>query len=349
VFWYGGQLVSRQELGVQSFFLIYIAIIFGGQGAGFIFGYSSSKLKTHWFLLESSPNHRTTIGITKAQAAVNRMLYMKSRKPNVYSPPQKELEMGLETPSATATPAITFHKVQFRYPTRPEVAVLKGLSFDVLQGENICIVGPSGSGKSTIIALLERFYEPTAGIIVANGKKIHNQDVEDYRSSLGLVSQETHLYQGSIRDNLLLGVKEKDVDDERLFQVCKDSNIHDFIVSLPESYNTNIGPRGLSLSGGQRQRIAIARALLRNPQILLLDEATSALDPESQTLVMEALERVGKGRTTISVTHHMEMVKRADKVLVIENGRVVESGTYEELVRMRGRFWEMAGELMGQE
>lgn len=134
-----------------------------------------------------------------------------------------------------------------------------------------------------------------------------------------------------------------------MIQICKASNIHDFIISLPEGYNTDIGPRGLSLSGGQRQRIAIARALLRNPEILLLDEATSALDPESQSLVMEALERVGKGRTIVSVTHQMAMVKRADKVLVVENGRVVESGTYEELVELKGRFWEMAGELMGEE
>jgi ATP-binding cassette, subfamily B (MDR/TAP), member 1 len=275
------------------------------------------------------------------------MLYMKFIKPKLDSHPKKELDQPA-TPSDTA-PAIKFQTVQFRYPTRPEVAVLKGLSFEVMPGENISIVGPSGSGKSTIISLLERFYEPTAGSILINGQDIHNQEVEAYRTSLGLVSQETHLYQGSIRDNLLLGVKETEIEEERLIQTCKDSNIHDFIISLPEGYNTNIGPRGLSLSGGQRQRIAIARALLRNPEILLLDEATSALDPESQSLVMEALERVGKGRTTISVTHHMEMVKRADKVLVIENGRVVESGTYDELVVMKGRFWEMAGELLGQE
>ena len=264
------------------------------------------------------------------------MLYMKSIKLKFVAELRKELDQPA-VPSDTR-PAIKFQNVQFRYPTRPEVSVLKGLSFEVMPGENISIVGPSGSGKSTIISLLERFYEPTAGSILVNGAEIQNQDVEAYRTSLGLVSQETHLYQGSIKDNLLLGVKEIEVDEQRLIQTCKDSNIHDFIMSLPEGYSTNIGPRGLSLSGGQRQRIAIARALLRNPEILLLDEATSALDPESQSLVMEALERVGKGKTTISVTHHMEMVKRADKVFVVENGRLVESGTYEELVGMKGRY-----------
>ena len=345
VFWYGGQLVSKGQLRVQSFFLIYMAIIFGGQGAGFIFGYSSSKF--HRSPSQDLTNVSPPTGITKAQAAMNRMLYMQSSRPKIDSQPTKDVEQT--TTPISMSPAISFQKVQFRYPTRSEIAVLKGLSFEVMQGENICIVGPSGSGKSTVISLLERFYKPIAGIILIHGKNIQTQEVEAYRASLGLVSQETHLYQGSIRDNLLLGVKEKDINDERLFPVCKDSNIHDFIMSLPEGYSTNIGPRGLSLSGGQRQRIAIARALLRNPEILLLDEATSALDPESQTLVMEALERVGKGRTTISVTHHMEMVKRADKVLVIENGRVVESGTYDELVAMKGRFWVMAGELMGQE
>jgi len=272
---------------------------------------------------------------------------MKSIKPKLELHPKKELGRPATPPDTT--PAITFQAVQFRYPTRPEVAVLKGLSFEIMPGENISLVGPSGSGKSTIISLIERFYEPTAGSILINGEDILNQEVETFRTTLGLVSQETHLYQGSIRDNLLLGVKDEEIEEESLIQTCKDSNIHDFIVSLPEGYNTNIGPRGLSLSGGQRQRVSIARALLRNPEILLLDEATSALDSESQSLVMEALERVGRGRTTISVTHHMEMVKRADKVLVIENGRVVEIGTYEEWGAMKGRFWEMAGELMGVE
>jgi len=262
--------------------------------------------------------------------------------------PTSETDKKDEARTQLLIPAIAFQKVNFRYPSRLETTVLKDLSFVVMPGENISIVGPSGSGKSTIISLIERFYQPTTGNIMVNGRDIHNQDIEPYRRSLGLVSQETHLYQGSIRENLLLGVKEDEINDERLFQTCKDSNIHDFIISLPEGYNTNIGPRGLSLSGGQRQRIAIARALLRNPDILLLDEATSALDPESQTLVMEALEKVGKGRTTISVTHHMEMVKRADKVLVMDNGRLVESGTYEELVALKGRFWGMAGELMGE-
>lgn len=272
---------------------------------------------------------------------------MSSYKPKQPMPSEKT-EETTTTPSESA-PVISFKKIQFRYPTRPDVEVLKGLSFQVRKGENISIVGPSGSGKSTIISLLERFYEPTGGNILINGEPLSTKEIEPYRASLGLVSQETQLYQGTIRENLLLGVDEKNITEDKLIENCKEANIHDFIISLPEGYGTDIGPRGLSLSGGQRQRIAIARALLRNPEILLLDEATSALDPESQSLVMEALERAGRGRTIVSVTHQMEMVKRADQVLVIENGRVVEMGTYEELLALKSRFWEMAGELMGQE
>jgi len=258
---------------------------------------------------------------------------------------------GAEKPVSRlpSTSVISFKNVEFRYPTRPEITVLKDLSFDVMKGENVSIVGPSGSGKSTIISLLERFYEPSAGRILVNNRYIHDKDVEAYRATLSLVSQETLLYQGSIRANLLLGLQEKAMAEDRLVQVCKEANIHEFIISLPEGYNTDIGPRGLSLSGGQRQRIAIARALLRNPEILLLDEATSALDPESQGFVMEALEKVGRGRTIVSVTHHLEMIKRADKILVVENGQVVESGTFEELIALKGRFWGMVGELVGQE
>jgi ATP-binding cassette subfamily B (MDR/TAP) protein 1 len=234
---------------------------------------------------------------------------------------------------------IEFRDVRFRYPSRPDVEVLRGIDMKIHPGENICVVGPSGCGKSTIISLLERFYD------ISSGEILSNLDIHAFRSTLGLVSQETSLFQGTIRENLCLGV-DGDIDDETLMSACKNANIHDFIASLPEGYATECGSRGLALSGGQRQRIAIARALLRNPRILLLDEATSALDPESQRLVIDALEKASTGRTMISLSHQVEVMKQADRIFVVEHGVIVESGSYDSLLSQRGRFSEMLGELV---
>jgi ATP-binding cassette subfamily B (MDR/TAP) protein 1 len=242
--------------------------------------------------------------------------------------------------------AIEFKNVSFRYPTRPDIEVLRGLDLKVRKCEKICIVGPSGCGKSTIIALLERFYDITTGELLINGTPISSLDIKAYRSMLGLVPQETTLYQGTIRENLLLGV-DGPVTEGQLDAACLDAKIYDFIVSLPEGYDTDCGPRGQAFSGGQRQRIAIARALLRNPEILLLDEATSALDPESENLVRDALDKAARGRTMISVTHQVEAMKNAERIFVMERGRVGEVGRFEELLGRKGRLWEMTlqGEL----
>lgn len=236
---------------------------------------------------------------------------------------------------------VELRDVHFTYPTRPEIEVLHGISLSIKRGENICIVGPSGCGKSTIISLLERFYDVTEGHIVINGDDISSLDIKSYRSILGLVSQETMLYQGTIRENLLLGVDENRVTDQQLIEACSAANIHDFITSLPDGFATDCGHRGLALSGGQRQRIAIARTLLRDPKILLLDEATRALDSENERLVREAIETAAKGRTTISVTHSREVMKSADRIIVLEDGLVVVEGSFDELMEKRGAFWRM--------
>lgn len=188
---------------------------------------------------------------------------------------------------------------------------------------------------------MERFYDITSGDILINGKPISEIDVHEYRETAGLVSQETTLYQGSIRENVALGVHSTTVSDEDITKACKDANIHDFIQSLPEGYNTEAGSRGLTFSGGQRQRLAVARALIRNPDFLFLDEATSALDTESERVVQAALENAKKGRTTIAVAHRLSTVQDFDAIFVLEAGRIVERGTHQELLRKKGRYYEM--------
>ena len=237
--------------------------------------------------------------------------------------------------------AIEFCNVSFRYKTRSHSPILNRLSLQVSPGQNVAIVGPSGSGKSTVIALLERFYDPNFGSILINGTDLSTLDVERYRATLSLVSQETFLYQGSIRENIELGLKDTMISEKQLVQACQDANIHDFITSLPDGYNTECGNKGLSLSGGQRQRIAIARALIRKPSILLLDEATSALDSESERLVQAALEKTMKGRTTITVAHRLSTIKAADRIFVMSLGSIVEQGTHVDLLKKRGFYWQM--------
>ncbi|KIX03637.1 uncharacterized protein Z518_07190 [Rhinocladiella mackenziei CBS 650.93] len=341
VFWYGGRLVSYGEVGVSAYFIVYTAIIFGGQSAGYTIGYTTSKLDVLDTVQDLGLKSRLR-GITKSQAAMNRILYMKNKKPSINS--SAGTDPRQQPPAETA---LEFKHVSFRYPARPDIEVLHELDLQVRRGERVCITGPSGCGKSTIIALIERFYDITSGELSINGADISSIDIRAYRLMLGFVSQETYLFQGTIRDNLLLGV-DGPVTDEELNTACGDAKIYDFIVSLPDGYDTECGPRGQAFSGGQRQRIAIARALLRNPEILLLDEATSALDPENEVLVREALNKAVTDRTIISITHQVETMKMAESVFVMDRGKVVEAGTFEELMERKGFLWEMMlqGELM---
>jgi ATP-binding cassette, subfamily B (MDR/TAP), member 1 len=236
---------------------------------------------------------------------------------------------------------IEFRNVHFSYPSRPEDRILKALNIDVKPGQFIALVGPSGCGKSTTISLLERFYDASGGGIYVDGRDITKLDIKQWRSCMALVSQESSLYQGSIRDNILLGVERDDVTDEEVEKVCKDANIYDFVMSLPHGLSTDVGAKGTMLSGGQRQRICIARALLRNPRILLLDEATSALDSESEHMVQAALDKAASGRTTIAVAHRLSTIQNADTIYVLNHGRVAEKGTHAELMRHRGRYFEL--------
>jgi len=208
------------------------------------------------------------------------------------------------------------------------------------KGQFAGLVGASGCGKTSIISLLERFYDLQKGKILCNGSNIAELDIRQYRKSLSLVAQEPTLFQGTIKENVLLGVSES-VSTAQLHQACRDAEIHDFIESLPDGYNTDVGNKGIALSGGQKQRIAIARALIRDPKILLLDEATSSLDSESEKLVQAAFERAGKGRTMIVVAHRLATVQNADVIFVLGEGKVLEVGNHAHLLRKRGVYYQM--------
>ena len=236
---------------------------------------------------------------------------------------------------------IEFKDVRFRYPTRPNQPVLRGLSLQVKPGQYVAFVGVSGCGKSTTIGLLERFYDPLDGEIYVDGTNISSFNLNEYRSHLALVSQEPTLYRGTIRENIMLGTYRDNIKEEEIVQCCKDANIYEFIIGLPDGLDTLVGSKGCMLSGGQKQRVAIARALLRNPKILLLDEATSALDSESEKVVQAALDAAAKGRTTIAVAHRLSTVKKADMIYVFNQGRVIESGTHDELMQQKGSYFEL--------
>jgi ATP-binding cassette subfamily B (MDR/TAP) protein 1 len=235
---------------------------------------------------------------------------------------------------------IEFRNVWFTYPTR-NVAVLQGLSLSIHHGQFAAIVGSSGSGKTTVISLLERFYEPTRGSIWQNGDKISATPLSELRKRMSLVAQEPYLFRGTIRENVLLGIKEDLVDGDTLYRACRDAGIHDFISSLPDGYDTDVGTGGISLSGGQKQRISIARALIRDPAVLLLDEATSSLDSETEKEVQAVFERTGKGRTMVVVAHRLATVQKADVIFVMHQGHVVEKGDHRSLLRRKGIYWQM--------
>ncbi len=237
---------------------------------------------------------------------------------------------------ATLKGSLAFSDVTFRYPSRPDAPVLTDVSFHVRPGERVALVGPSGAGKSTTFSLILGLNEPLAGKVLFDSRAATEFSLESLRSQIAIVPQEVLLFGGSIRENIEYGKPGATEEDVR--NAAKQANAHDFITALPEGYDTIVGPRGTKLSGGQRQRIAIARAILANPKILLLDEATSALDAESERLVNEALERLMAGRTSLVIAHRLSTVRHADRILVFNQGRIVESGTHDELLWENGTY-----------
>ncbi len=307
VFWYGGRLVVRHQMSVGALtsFLVYTLIV----------AFSLGSLSDLW------------ADFNRATGASERVFELLDRVPTIAAGGAR-----LDTVNGL----VRWEHVGFAYPARPDVKVLADFSLELLPGEVVALVGPSGAGKSTVSSLLYRLYDPDGGEVTLEGRSLRDLDPEWLRTQIGVVAQEPLLFSTSIGDNIRYG--NPGATDEAVERAARLANAHDFIAAFPEGYATLVGERGVQLSGGQKQRVAIARAVLKDPKVLVLDEATSALDAESEHQVREALERLMKGRTTLVIAHRLSSVKNADRVVVLEHGKIVQSGTHDALVAEEGLY-----------
>ncbi|CAF4190129.1 unnamed protein product [Rotaria magnacalcarata] len=311
-FSFGSKLVSDGDMNFDDVFKIFVVITF----AMITIGRSMAMIP----------------GYAKAKQAALRIMKLNQRQSKINPHDDsgiilKEMEGNIE-----------FHNVDFRYPTRPTLRILRSFSLKCLSSGTTALVGPSGSGKSTTIALLQRFYDPLKGKVLLDGHDIKALNIQWLRSIMGLVQQEPVLFNLSIRDNIVYGDNSREITQSDIETAARKANIHELIISLPQGYETSCGAKGGQLSGGQKQRIAIARALVRSPKILLLDEATSALDNKSEKVVQAALDKARSGRTSMSIAHRLSTIQNSEKIAVVDRGKLKEEGTHDELLQLNGIY-----------
>ncbi|XP_067597732.1 bile salt export pump isoform X2 [Pseudorca crassidens] len=312
---YGGYLIPNEGLHFSYVFRVISSVVLSATALGRAFSYTPSY--------------------AKAKISAARFFQLLDRQPTikVYSSAGERWD--------NFQGQIDFVDCKFTYPSRPDIQVLNGLSVSVGPGQTLAFVGSSGCGKSTSIQLLERFYDPDQGKVMIDGHDSKNVNVQFLRSKIGIVSQEPVLFACSIVDNIKYGDNTKEIPTEKVIEAAKQAQLHDFVMSLPEKYETNVGSQGSQLSRGEKQRIAIARAIIRDPKILLLDEATSALDTESEKTVQVALDKAREGRTCIVIAHRLSTIRNSDIIAVMSRGIVIEKGTHEELMAQKGAYYKL--------